>query len=178
MFGVDCDDGSTALAGRAQTDLAAGDETLLVRQGQALAGRQGGDRGTEAGRSHHRVEHDVGLLERGEIQGSIRPQPVAGDAELVSLPGELLGLTARGKPDHLEIVGIVPDDVQRLAAYRARRSKDDDPPASALAHVKIVTRARRNPRVAAQRQSPQSLKTQALETTSDRLDDRAKGQCH
>jgi hypothetical protein len=59
VLGVDRLDAASATPCRVETQLAAGDEALLVRQGEGLAGLERDQGGLQAGRADDCVQHDI-----------------------------------------------------------------------------------------------------------------------
>jgi hypothetical protein len=120
-----------------------GDERLLVRERQALAGLQGGEGHRESGEAEHRVDHDVGAL------GQRRQSRVANDdlhvgshevgqdvamgladhadrlhVELAGDGGEFTELFAARQCDQFEGVGLAAQHVERLGADRTSRPQE------------------------------------------------------
>jgi hypothetical protein len=117
-------------------DLAGGDQHLLAGEGDLLAGLDGRDRGSQPDHSRHADDHEVGLRQGGELHQRLHPrrnlrvrveQRQLGFGELRALAEQKLGVRAGGQADHLQPVGMLPDDVERLAADAARGAENDDP---------------------------------------------------
>ena len=136
MLGVDRHDLTAAGPPHGVHHRPAGDEALLVREGEPLALHQRGERRRQPGEPDHRVEHDVDLGERRELAEHLglsagRPGAVGGDAELGGLGREQLGVAAAGERRDLVLVAVVPHDVERLRPDGARRPEQGDAPAGA-----------------------------------------------
>ncbi len=125
---VDRHDLAAALGPGGGHHRAGGDQALLVGQGQALAGFQGGDGGRQPGETDDGVEHDVDLGPRRQpgqhsgVVGGTAGQELR-HAELRRLIGEQGGVPC-------------PHDVERLRPDRPGRTEDrqSDGPA-VLLHV-------------------------------------------
>ena len=90
-----------------------------------------GERGGQPGEADDRVEHDVDIGVCGELGEHRRvvgaeARAVGGDAELGGLRGEQLAVASRRERDHLELVTVAADDVERLRADRTGRTQDGD----------------------------------------------------
>ena len=114
----------------------AGDQALLVREREPLAGFERGERRRQPGEADDRVEHDVGVGERGELGEHLGRVDAAsgrgrrGTPNSRGLRGEQLGVAAGGERDDAVVVAVAADDVERLGADRARRSEDAHDPLS------------------------------------------------
>ena len=142
--------------GRGRDQRAADDQRLLVGQGQAVPGAQGGEGGFEPDGAGHPVEDDIagpagelgGRLGAGEDLGAAargiarrqrrlqrRGRSGVGDGhdrhvERDRLLGQQGDVPASGgQPDHAEPPRVAHDDVEGLGADRAGAAQEDDVPA-------------------------------------------------
>ena len=121
MLGVDGHDLAAPGGAGLGDDRAGGDETLLVRQRQALAGFESSNRRRQPGEADDAVQHDVGVGVGGELRervGMIGADAgaVLGNAERGRLLGEQFAVRAGSEGDHSVVVTVTADDVECLGA--------------------------------------------------------------
>ena len=118
VLAVDGEEEPASLGVRGFGELAGRDEALLVRKGEVDPVLESPKRGGEAGEADDSVQDEVGLgalEELGEVAADLRERREAVDRLRAGRGGD-------------ELEARVPlDDLERLAADRARRAQDRDP---------------------------------------------------
>src|SRR5687768_7048060 len=114
MLRIDRNRGAASACNRRATGFTPGDQTLLVRQREELAGLERGHRSPQSRGPHDRVQNYVGLVEGRELDRAVGPQPGMAHTELCCLALELELVGPGHQADDLEAIGIRADDVEGL----------------------------------------------------------------
>ena len=130
VLGVDRHDLAAARGPGFGDDRPRRDQAFLVREREPFAGCEGGEGGGQAREPDDGIEDDIRLRQPGELGelfvGRAGTNAVGRHAERRRLFGEECGIAARRERDHVEVVAVSLDDVERLSADRAGRSENGD----------------------------------------------------
>ena len=127
MLGVDGHDLAAARGPRLGHDRARRDEALLVREREALAGFERGERRGQAREADDRVEHDVGVGVRGELGERVGVVERTSGRRSAATPNsarllrEQLGVAAGGERDDPVVVAVAARG-RRAPGSRSTRS--------------------------------------------------------